>query len=127
MPTLKDLSKNVKLILISNKPKLDYDKWDEWQRDAKAYYLKLIYQGRAFSFDFWQGRGIAHEPEVEEVLECLLFTASISEDFEEFCREFGYNTDSRKAEQTHKACLKNRSNMKRLLGSDFEMFLYANR
>ncbi len=127
MPTLKDLSKNVKLIIVSNKPKLDYDKWEEWQRNAKAYRLKLIYQGRSFSFDFWQGCGITHEPEVEGVLDCLLFNASIPEDFEEFYREFGYKTNSRKVKQTHKACLKIQSNMKRLLGSDLEMFLYANR
>jgi hypothetical protein len=127
MLTLKDLSRNVKLVIVSNKPKLDYDKWDEWQKNAKAYRLKLIYQGRSFSFDFWQGYGITHEPEVEEVLECLLSDASVSEDFEEFCREFGYDIDSRKAEQTHKACLKIQSNMKRLLGPDFEMFLYADR
>jgi hypothetical protein len=120
MLTLKDLSKNVKLVIVSNKPKLDYDKWDEWQKNAKAYRLKLIYQGRSFSFDFWQGYGITHEPEVEEVLECLLSDASVSEDFEEFCREFGYDIDSRKAEQTHKSCLKIRSNMKRLLGPDFD-------
>ena len=123
MLTLKDLSKNVKLVIVSNKPKLDYDKWDEWQKNAKAYRLKLIYQGRSFSFDFWQGCGITHEPEAEGVLKCLLSDARVPEDFEEFCRGFGYDTDSRKAERTHKACLKIRSNMKRLLGPDFEMFL----
>ncbi len=96
-------------------------------KNAKAYRLKFVYQGRSFSFDFWQGYGITHEPEVEGVLECLLSDASVSEDFEEFCREFGYDIDSRKAEQTHKACLKIRSNMKRLLDPDFEMFLYADR
>lgn len=126
MPTLKDLSKNVKLVIVSNKPKLDYDKWDEWQRNANAYRLKLIYQGRSYSFDFWQGYGITHEPEVEGILDCLLSDASVSEDFEEFRREHGYNTD-KKAERIHKACLKIKSNMKRLLGSDFEMFLYADR
>ena len=53
MLTLKDLSRNVKLVIVSNNPKLDYDKWDEWQKNANAYRLKLIYQGRSFSFDFW--------------------------------------------------------------------------
>lgn len=127
MPTLKDLSRNVKLVIVSNEPKLNYDKWDEWQKNANGYRLKIIYQGRSFSFDFWQGYSITHEPEVEGVLECLLSDASISEDFEDFCNEFGYSTDSRKVEQTYKSCLKIQSNMKRLLGADFEMFLYADK
>lgn len=127
MSSLKDLSRNVKLVIVSNKPKLAYDKQNEWQKKANGYRLKLIYQGRSYAFDFWQGTGITHEPDVSGVLECLLFDSSAPEDFEEFCKEFGYDIDSRKAEQTHKACLKIQSNMKRLLGSDFETFLYANR
>ncbi|HXK70625.1 MAG TPA: hypothetical protein PK455_04905 [Caldisericia bacterium] len=125
MPSWKDLSRNVKLVIVSNKPKLDYDKWEEWQKKANGYRLKLIYQGRSYIFDFWQGTGIIHEPDVSGVLKCLLSDSSVPEDFEEFCKEFGYSIDSRKAEQTHKACLKVRSNMKKLLGPDFEMFLYA--
>ena len=41
--------------------------------------------------------------------------------------EFGYDEDSRKAEKTHKACLKIAANMRRLLGEDFESFLNAER
>jgi len=48
-------------------------------------------------------------------------------DFEEFCSEFGYDTDSRKAENTHKACLKVGENIKRLLGDDYDDFLQADR
>lgn len=125
--TLKDLSTKVKLVIVSNKPKLSYDKQDEWQKKANGYRLKLIYQSRSYTFDFWQGIGIEHKPDVSGVLECLLSDSSVPEDFEDFCKEFGYDTDSRKAERTHKLCLKAATNMKRLLGDNYETFLCADR
>ncbi len=62
------------------------------------------------------------------MLDCLLSDSQAGEqDFEEFCAEFGYDTDSRKAERTWKACRAQAPKVKRLLGEDFERFLYADR
>jgi hypothetical protein len=58
----------------------------------------------------------------------LLSDASAGEQsFEEFCLEFGYDPDSRKAERIHKACEKTARELRRLLGDDFETFLYSDR
>lgn len=48
-------------------------------------------------------------------------------DFEDFCAEMGYDSDSRSAEAIWKACAKVETSLKRLLGDDYETFLYADR
>jgi len=124
-PTLKQLSRKARLTFAWG-AKLDWDKQDGWQQNADGYSCCLHYQGRRYTFDFWQGIGISQDPTAEGCLECLLSDAqSGSEDFEEFCANCGYDSDSRKAERIWKGCKKVREKMKRLLGNDFEAFLYA--
>lgn len=107
---------------------LDWEKQSDWQQHANGFRCTLHYQGRQYTFDFWQGVAISGEPDAEGCLDCLLSDAQSGEqDFEEFCSEFGYDTDSRSAEATWKACKKTATAMRRLLGADFEAFLYADR
>ncbi len=69
-------------------------------------------------------KGVGHHgqaPEVTEVLDCLASDAAgieNSQDFEGFCSEYGYDTDSRKAEKTYKACVHQTERLKRFLGDD---------
>lgn len=108
--------------------KLPRDKQDDWQRKATGWDCTLCYREREFTFDFWQGSAIKGEPTVIGTLECLLSDSQADDQsFEEFCSEFGYDTDSRKAEQTWQACKKSAVGLKRLLGDDYEAFLYAER
>lgn len=125
-PTLKRLAAKVKIV-VHYGAKLDWDKQDEWQQKSNGYNCTLRYKGRQYTFDFWQGSAITEEPTAAGCLECLLSDASVSDDFEDFCGEFGYDTDSRKAERTHKACLKVREKLERLLGDDFDAFMAAER
>lgn len=125
--TIKQLSRKVKLVCQFG-AKLDYDKQDDWQQKATGWHCTLRYQGRQHSFDFWQGPAISGEPDCSGVLECLLSDAQAGEQsFDEFCSEFGYDQDSRKAEKTWEACQKTTVAIKRLLGNDYETFLYADR
>jgi len=107
---------------------MPWDQQDEWQRNANSYRCTLHFKGRQFSFDYWQGVGISHDPRVDDVLDSLLNDAQGGEQtFEDFCAEFGYDPDSRKAERIWRACQLVAKNMKRLLGKDYETFLYADR
>ncbi len=45
--------------------------------------------------------------------------------FEEFCGEYGYDTDSRRAERIHRAVQEQARQMRRLLGDDLKTFLDA--
>lgn len=58
-------------------------------------------------------------PKPGEVLECLvsdMHTANSCRDFEDFCMEFGYDPDSRKAEATWKAIQAQGPKVEALLG-----------
>lgn len=125
--TLKQLAKSVKLTSEYG-AHLDYDKQSDWQQQANGYHCTLRYKGRQYSFDFWMGSGLTGEPDTEGCLDCLLSDSmSADQSFEEWCNEYGHDTDSRKAEAIWKACQKVRENMQRLLSEDFEAFLYAER
>jgi len=107
---------------------MPWDQQDEWQRNANSYRCTTHYKGRRYSFDYWQGIGISHDPRVDDVLDSLLSDAQAGEQtFEDFCADFGYDSDSRKAEKIWRACQRVAKNMKRLLGKDYETFLYADR
>ena len=77
------------------------------------------------TFDFW---GSVMEPNQESfdgvisAITCyatdgLSFQSSRS--FEDFCSEFGYDTDSRKAEKAYKGCEKADKALSRVLGRDY--------
>lgn len=101
---------------------------DEWRQQAHGYRCTLQYKGRQFSFDFWMGPAHTKEPDVEGCLDCLLSDAQGGgQSFADFCGDFGYDVDSRKAEATWKACQKSAKGLRKLLGRDFETFLYADR
>lgn len=125
--SLKSLAKKCRVSTVYG-AKTPWDQQDEWQHNANGYRVTLRYQGRQFSFDFWMGSALRNEPDAESCLESLLSDARSGEQtFEEFCTESGCDADSRKAEKTWKACQKSGDGMKRLLGEDYETFLYAER
>lgn len=69
-------------------------------------------------------KGYGHngaEPTPDEVLDCLASDAATVENtnsFEEWCCEFGFETDSRKAERAYRACVRQAESLKRILGPD---------
>ena len=58
------------------------------------------------------------KPALRDVLECLFLDAEAlsATDFEEWASDFGYDLDSRKAEQTYNACVKTGRDLRRVLG-----------
>lgn len=127
--TLKELIGDDKVLIYSdNEPKLAWDKQDEWQQKANGFRVELKYQGRQYTLDFWQGKGITADPTAESVLKCLLCDCQLAQDsFEDFCANLGYDTDSRKAFRVYQACKRENKRLRRLLGDDFEAFLHSDR
>jgi hypothetical protein len=66
------------------------------------------------------------EPRVDEVLSCLSSdSVSVADhDFEEWCSELGYETDSRKAEKTFKTCEHQAKRLQNFLGLLYDQLLY---
>ena len=69
-----------------------------------------------------------YRPELEDLLDCLASDASgieNSPDFEDWCGEYGYDTDSRKAEKIFKTVEHQARRLKQFLGDDlYEALLW---
>lgn len=76
-------------------------------------------------------KGYGHhgaEPTTAEILSCLADDSSTVDnagDFEDFCNELGYDTDSRKAEKTFKVCEHQAKRLRSFLGDSlYKQLLY---
>lgn len=84
---------------------------DTWGQTARHWLVTLRRQAardqtRTLEVPFSQGEGWTTDPTAKDVLECLASDASSvisGETFEEWASEYGYDTDSRRAERTFKA------------------------
>lgn len=102
------------------------DGYDDWRRTAHPWTVTLRYGRRRLTVPFWTGSAHTEDPTAADVLACLVSDARAGEQsFEEFCADFGYDSDSRQAHNTWKACSKLAPRVRRLLGDDFERFARA--
>ncbi len=63
--------------------------------------------GGRISFDFWNSHNDmcnGNEPTAYDVLACMSADVNCPESLDEFCGEYGYDIDSRKAEATFRRC-----------------------
>jgi hypothetical protein len=99
-----------------------------WEGQHHPWRVTLSYRGHKLSVDFFQGMAHEKEPTAADVLSCLISDATSVENtrsFEEWCSDFGCDTDSRKAEKAFKACEAMVPKLRRLLGDDFDLFAKA--
>jgi hypothetical protein len=103
----------------------DYPPREGW--DGDHWQVTLHFKGRQMTTLFSKGKGHeGREPGLNEVLYSLQSDANVPLDFEEFCGDFGYDTDSRKAERTHQACIKMSEKLQKLLQASYDDFLNTN-
>lgn len=96
-------------------------------RDSNPWTIELRYDGRKMTTPFYTGSALG-EPSLADVMECLASDASTVENsrgFEDWAEDLGYDTDSRSAEATYQACVKQTDKLRRLLGSDFEEIVFT--
>ncbi len=84
------------------------------------HYACTLRSGKSrLTVPFSMGSGLSRAPELADVLDCMASDSSGVENaksFEDWCAEYGYDTDSRKAERTFKICEREAENLKRFLG-----------
>ena len=85
----------------------------------------IEFEGRGYheplTVYFSQGSAHKKPPTLAEVLDCLASDASgvdNAQSFEDWASEYGYDTDSRKAEKTYNICVQQAQELKALLGQD---------
>jgi hypothetical protein len=98
------------------------DKMDNWKCKLRA--------GRR-SMTVYFSKGVGHggvEPGAGEVLDCLASDASgvvNARGFEDWCDDYGYDHDSRKAERTFRTIERQAASLRRLLGEEaYEALLW---
>lgn len=84
---------------------------------------------RSFEVNFSMGQGHnGKAPKAADVLDCLASDAASvanARNFEDWCAEYGYDIDSRKAERTYNVCLEQADKLKAFLGIEaFEQLLW---
>lgn len=106
----------------SNPHMPDSDNMDHW---------KCVLRKDRHSMTVYFSMGYGHhgnEPKVADVLDCLASDASgliNAGNFEDWASEYGYDTDSRKAEKTYKLIERQSSTLRSLLGDEgFEQLLW---
>ena len=93
----------------------------------------IEFEGRGYdeplTVYFSQGSAYEKPPTLAEVLDCLASDASgvdNTQSFEDWASEYGYDTDSRKAEKTYNICVQQAQELKALLGQDaYDQLLYG--
>lgn len=102
---------------------IDRPAWADF--GANWYRVTLKRRRRTLVTPFGMGEAHTSEPTAEDVLECLLSDASgADQDFEQWAGEYGYDTDSRKAEQTYRQVVAQTAKLRRFLGDDFDAYMY---
>lgn len=86
----------------------------DWEPAGNHY---IIYLDKGFQpegtqkrlqFDFWgsqNDKAAGRSPTAYDVLACISGEVNCPDGFEDFCAEYGYNTDSRKVEATWAKCV----------------------
>ena len=107
-----------------NNPNMEQDAkhpMDHWR-------VTLRRPGRKMTVYFSMGSGHhGKEPEAGDVLSCLASDASaLDEDFENWCSDLGFDTDSRKAHKTYTVCKRQAERLQKFLGDEaFEQLRYG--
>ena len=105
-------------------PRDDDDSWPN-----NPWTVTLKFGRRRITSPFYMGIGLSGEPEADDVLDSLLLDASGADyhDFEDFCAEFGYDTDSRRAERVYKGCQQASRKLHQFLNGHYDEFMEAER
>jgi hypothetical protein len=87
--------------------------------------VKLTYRGRRLTVNFYGGDMVTNPSAADVIGSLCLDTSAGEQSFADFCSDFGYDVDSRKAEKIWKACATLAPKVRRLLGDDFDTFARA--
>lgn len=123
--TLADFIKNYdikesKVIKVSKNPNMDDPKYEANHYEF-TFVIGSTESGRyakTFTTYFSKGIGLSGKPTADEVLNCLVSDAQGVSDysFEEWASNYGYDTDSRKAESLYKTIVEQTHEMQNWLG-----------
>ncbi len=120
MPTLKEfvaenqIRAEVKRGTDVRPPMMDVTNMNPWTVVLRRGHKQM-------TMPFFTGLGIRGEPTAEDVLNCLALDANGYENgsgFEDWCADYGYDTDSRKAKATFDMIGRDTTRLRQFLGDE---------
>jgi hypothetical protein len=88
--------------------------------DAFAWRVTLHYQGRGMTVRYYMGPALTGQPEVRDVLNCLVSDADLgAESFDDFCADLGYEPTARNR-RTWQQCQRYGVSLAAVLGDDYD-------
>jgi hypothetical protein len=99
---------------------------DEWP-GASHWRVTLRRDDQRLAVPFSMGSALNGEPEIADVLDSLASDASGYENaprFEDWASDYGYNSDSRKAERTFRAVYRQTMALRVFLGAEYSRLLW---
>ena len=100
----------------------------KWDATASHWHVTFTNSvGDVESWEYSMGSACKGEPTTSDVLESLRMDASGRDgmSFEDWCSEYGLDTDSKRAEATYNACGQTAYKLRSLLGRDAYAQLHA--
>lgn len=119
--TFEDAAERYKITLTATRVDSRPDNLSEWGPDARHFRCRIRCDKRSFGLYFTQGSAHTADPTISDVLYCLACDASGYDNygnFEDWCGEYGYDPDSRKAERIYRAVKKQAEQLRRTVGDD---------
>lgn len=102
--------------------------WINKDDGATHWKATLKLASRRMTVFYSQGSAHTKAPKTGDILRSVVSDAALVDgrDFDNFCSEVGFEKDSRKSESMYKACLKEATKLKALLGEkDYKFALYG--
>lgn len=113
---------------VTENPHMPGSEMDHWKCVLTAFRRG---SSRPHRWTSYFSKGPGHHgapPTAEEVLNCAALDSTGIEnagDFEEWCREYGYDTDSRRAERAYELCRSAAGKLKKFLGDEaYDVLLF---
>lgn len=91
-------------------------KFPDWAK--QGWTVSLRYKGERAQFRFYGG-GSAKTPTASDLVWAVAIdSTALNEEFGDWCKEFGYDTDRIKARSIYKACQTNANRLKNLINDE---------
>ena len=113
-------------VMVDHNPNMDDDSWAKTASHYRVT-LKRTNPRRQMTVYFSMGPALCREPAADDVLDSLASDADGIENatsFENWASEYGYDTDSRKAERSYRVTQRQAQKLRAFMGHEYNTLLW---